>query len=496
MSEPDARRDADVTLETPVEIGGCRLRNRLYRAPLLEHAGDDDPVDRLIEELEPCAEAGAGLIMQGATPIRGREGRAVPGMTGFDDPDRVASMRRLTDRINDHGGRIFAQLAHGGLRSMEIWHAGHRRRHPDLRQRVVSPPPAPLRLADRLGLLSIDADPLSTAEVYELAADFGRAADRAAAAGYDGIHLAGATMGIFQQFLSPFYNHRDDEFGGSLECRLRFFELVAEEIRERTDVPLVTKVPAETESPFFVRDSIDAEAAIKACDRLEQAGYDALVPVQSSPFWDHAIIRGEFGSRGFDDRFAEGFEAAFGGPWRRRLVELAARIDAAGNGFEAAWNADLCRRVRDVVDVPVLCVGGIRGRAEADRLLGEVCSMVGMARPFYAEPRLPARLLSTPGATVVCENCNNCVPPQAAGEPGVCRTPDVLARRGELAKQGAYDRPEGDGQRGTDGSGDSTEKIGDSSGNTAAGSGDTGDGTGSVDGDTDGTSGGDGRADV
>lgn len=482
MSEPDARRDADVTLETPVDIGGCRLRNRLYRAPLLEHAGDDDPVDRLIGELEPCAEAGAGLIMQGATPIRGQEGRAVPGMTGFDDPDRVASMRRLTDRIDDHGGRIFAQLAHGGLRSMEIWHAGHRRRHPDRRQRVVSPPPAPLRLVDRLGLLSIDADPLSTAEVYDLAADFGRAADRAAAAGYDGIHLAGATMGIFQQFLSPFYNRRDDEFGGSLECRLRFFELVAEEIRERTDVPLVTKVPAETESPFFVRDSIDAEAAIEACERLEEAGYDALVPVKSSPFWDHAIIRGAFGSRGFDDRFAEGFEAAFGGPWRRRLVELAARIDAAGNGFEAAWNADLCRRVRDTVDVPVLCVGGIRGRAEADRLLGDACSMVGMARPFYAEPRLPARLLSTPGATVVCENCNNCVPPQAAGEPGVCRTPDVLARRGELAKQGAYDHPEGDGQRGAGGSGGSTGKMGD--------------GTGGAGGDTDDTSGGDGRADV
>ena len=267
-------------------------------------------------------------------------------------------------------------------------------------------------------------------------------------------------MGIFQQFLSPFYNRREDEFGGSPECRCRFFELVAEEIRERTDVPLVTKVPAETESPFFVRDSIDPEAAIEACERLDAAGYDALVPVRSSPFWDHAIVRGEFGSRGFDDRFAEGFDAAFGGPWRRRLVELAARIDAAGNGFEAAWNADLCRRIRGVVDAPVLCVGGIRGRAEADRLLGDACSMVGMARPFYAEPRLPARLLAAPDATVVCENCNNCVPPQAAGEPGVCRTPEVLARRGELARRGAYDRPGDGGGRGGDGAGSSAGGAG------------------------------------
>jgi 2,4-dienoyl-CoA reductase-like NADH-dependent reductase (Old Yellow Enzyme family) len=408
----------------------------------LEHAGDEEPVDRLLEELEPCVEAGVGLVMQGATPIRETEGRAVPGMTGFDDPDRVARMQRLTDRIDEHGGRIFAQLAHGGLRSMEIWHAAYRRRHPELRQRVVSEPPGVLRLADALGLVSIDAEELSIDEIHELAADFGRAADRAAAAGYHGIHLAGATMGIFQQFLSPFYNRRDDAFGGSLADRLHFFELVHEEIRERTDVPVVTKVPAETEMPLFVRDAIGADEAVEACRRLAEIGFDALVPVRSSPFWDHAIIRGEFGSRGFDERFDEGFEAAFGGPWRRRLVQLAARIDAATTTFEPAWNADLCRRVRSVVDVPVLCVGGIRGRARSDQLLGDACSMVGMARPFYAEPRLAARLLDDPEATVLCENCNNCVPPQAAGEPGVCRTPSVLRRRGTLEQRGAYDRPD------------------------------------------------------
>ncbi|MDR9381053.1 MAG: NADH:flavin oxidoreductase [Natronomonas sp.] len=451
MAAFDGSTDYDVTLEIPVSIGGLELPNRLYRAPLLEHAGDDDPVDRLLDELEPCAEAGVGLLMQGATPIRGREGRAAPGMTGFEDPDRVASMSRLTERIDAHGSRIFAQLAHGGLRSMEIWHAGYRRRNPGLRQRVVSKPPLPLRLADRLGILSIDADPLSTDEVYELAADFGRAADRAAAAGYHGVHLAGATMGIFQQFLSPFYNRRDDEFGGALDDRLRFFGVVHEEIRARTDVPLVTKVPAETETPWFVRESIDAEEAIEACRRLAEIGYDAVVPVGSSPFWDHAIIRGEFGSRGFDDRVSRGFEAAFGGPWRRRLVELAARIDAATTPFEAAWNADLCRRVRAVVDVPVLCVGGIRGRPEADRLLGDACSMVGMARPFYAEPRLAARLLAESDATAVCESCNNCVSPQAVGEPGVCRTPAVLKQRGEFEKRGAYEREGGNRRRDSDG---------------------------------------------
>jgi len=101
--------------------------------------------------------------------------------------------------------------------------------------------------------------------------------------------------------------------------------------------------------------------------------------------------------------------------------------------------------VRDRVDVPVLCEGGLRERDRMDRLLGDACDAVGVGRPFYAEPRLPARLLADDGAETACDNCNNCVVPQAAGAPGVCRTPAVLERRGELEREGAYEREaEGD----------------------------------------------------
>jgi hypothetical protein len=72
--------------------------------------------------------------------------------------------------------------------------------------------------------------------------------------------------------------------------------------------------------------------------------------------------------------------------------------------------------------------------------------MVGLARPFYAEPRLPARLLDGPPSTAaVCENCNNCTVPQVTGAPGVCRTPAVLSRAGALRKAGAYDTADADG---------------------------------------------------
>jgi 2,4-dienoyl-CoA reductase-like NADH-dependent reductase (Old Yellow Enzyme family) len=423
----------------PVEIGGCTLPNRLYRAPLLECAGNGPgAVDALIDELEPAAEAGAGLIFQGATIVRDEGGCAAPGMTRVHDPAFVSRLGRLTDAIHGHDSRLFLQLEHGGLRSMETWHAGYRAEHPDLQQLAVSKPPAGLRAADRLGLLEYDPHVLSTGEVYELAADFGRSAAYAVEAGYDGIHLAGANMGIVQQFLSPFYNRRTDEFGGSRHDRIRFLQVVHDEIRDRAgDAPLVTKVPAETGSPGFVRRRLDERDAVAICRACEAIGFDAVVPVRGSVFWDMSIIKGNYPERAWDDeRFEAGYEEAFGPRWR--AVALANRLHARRFPFEPAWNADLCRAVRERVSIPVLCEGGIREPERIDSLLGEACDAVGMGRPFYAEPRLPARVLA--GEGVVCENCNNCTVPQAAGADGVCRTPSVLAERGRLARQGAYER--------------------------------------------------------
>ncbi|MGM0605933.1 MAG: NADH:flavin oxidoreductase [Halobacteriota archaeon] len=429
-------------LTDPIEIGAHTIRNRLYRAPLLECAGNGpEAVDRLLAELEPAAASGAGLLCQGATIVRSPGGCAAPGMTYVDDPDFVSDLERLTDRIHDHGASIAIQLEHGGLRSMETWHAGFRRRNRTLTQLAVSPPPLLLRALDRAGFLAYDPEVMSTAEVYELAADFGRSAGYAVDAGYDVIHLAGANMGIVHQFLSPFFNRRDDEFADGV----RFLEVVAEEIRSQAgDVPLMTKVPAESAAPPIVRRRLDEDAAVGICKRLEAIGYDALVPVTGSVFWDMSIVKGEFPARAWrDDRFAAGYAEAFGGPFRARLVAAANWVESLVYDFQPAWNAGLCGRVRRSVDVPVLAEGGIRSRRQIDRLLGTDCDMVGLARPFYAEPEVPARLLAAAAdsdTAVVCERCNNCTVPQVTGEPGVCRTPSVLERAGALRKRGAYDR--------------------------------------------------------
>jgi len=422
-------------LEDPVDIGGVRVRNRLYRAPLLECAGTGEgAVDRLIDELEPAAASGVGLVFQGATIVTETGGCAVPNMTRLVDESFARELRRLTGTVHDHGGRVFVQLGQGGLRSRETWHAGYS--GPE--QLAVSRPPRALRWLDRLGLLDLRPRVLSTRDVAALAEQFGRAAGLAAAAGYDGIHLSGANMGIVQQFLSPYYNRRSDRFADGVA----FLEAVHDAVRDHAgDVPLVTKVPAETAAPRFVRRHLAHADAVDIARRLERIGYDAVAPVECSVFWDASIVRGAYPGRAWaadDLQYAE----AFGGRRRARLVALLTRLQTRQFDPEAAWNAALCRRVRAAVDVPVLCEGGIRERATMDALLAgedQACDLVGLGRPFYAEPRLGARILDGRNARALCESCNNCTVPQVAGADGRCRTPAVVRERGRLEREGVYE---------------------------------------------------------
>jgi len=429
-------------LTDPLDIGGCRLPNRLYRAPVLECAGTGEgAVETLVEELEPSAESGVGLLFQGASVVTPDGGCAAPNMTRVHDPDFVARLERLTDAVHSHEGKIFLQLAHGGLRSMATWHAGYRERNPGERQLAVSEPPPQLRALDRLGLVSLTPRVLSTAEVYELAEQFGRCAGYAADAGYDGIHLSAANMSLIQQFLSPFYNRRDDEFADGV----RFLEAVHDAVRAHAGgVPLVTKVPTETVAPIFVRRYISMGDAVDVAERAADIGYDAVVPVEVSTFWDMSIVRGEYPDRAWAaEELQDGYAAAFGGRYRARAVALLNRLQARRFDREPGWNADVCRRVRERVDVPVLLEGGLRTRADCDRYLNAgdsepAADMVGMARPFYAEPRLGARLLD--GHDALCASCNNCTVPQVTGEPGRCRTPSVVREKGRLDRDDAYER--------------------------------------------------------
>jgi 2,4-dienoyl-CoA reductase-like NADH-dependent reductase (Old Yellow Enzyme family) len=190
-----------------------------------------------------------------------------------------------------------------------------------------------------------------------------------------------------------------------------------------------------------VRGALSLEDGAAVARVMEDAGVDAVAPVRVGVTRDQSVARGKFPRRAWDDpRFQAGYARTFGSPGKARMLRAANRVAARLVPFEATWNAAFCARVKARVGIPVLCEGGVRTRAEMDALLRDgACDMVGMARPFYAEPWAARRVLREADAAMLCQSCNNCTIPQVNGLPGVCRTPEVLAARGRLERQGAYD---------------------------------------------------------
>ena len=151
-------------LHEPLQIGGTtRVRNRLYRAPVLEGAGDgDDCAEAYAKHFVENAKHGVGLIIQGSSCIR-PEGRTSPGMTLVDTRERVLRLAPMVERVHDAGAAIWLQIGHGGLYAMEAWHEPYasQRKGPIL---AVAPLPPLVRPAFR----RVPVHVLTTEEVKAL----------------------------------------------------------------------------------------------------------------------------------------------------------------------------------------------------------------------------------------------------------------------------------------------------------------------------------------
>src|SRR5438105_13988547 len=169
-------------LASPLEIGSARIRNRLYRAPVLEGAGSGPDAAKLYaRQFVANARHGVGLIVQGNSCIY-EEGRTSPGMTLVNTRERVLALGTMVEAVHAEGASIFLQIGHGGLYAMEAWHEPHasRRRHPIL---AVSRLPLMLRPV----FAGVPIHVMTTDEVRAMAVRFGEVAAWAREAGYDGV---------------------------------------------------------------------------------------------------------------------------------------------------------------------------------------------------------------------------------------------------------------------------------------------------------------------
>jgi 2,4-dienoyl-CoA reductase-like NADH-dependent reductase (Old Yellow Enzyme family) len=414
-------------LHQPLRLGSATIRNRLYRAPVLEGAGDgDDAADVYTRAFTENARHGVGLIIQGSSCIW-PEGRTSPGMTCVDTREKALRFAPMVDAVHAEGASIFLQLGHGGIYAMEAWHEPYAsaRRGPIL---AASPLPWFLRPQFR----GVPVHVMTTDEVREMADRYGEAAAWARETGYDGVQLGSANAKLLDQFLSPFYNRRRDEFGGSLERRASILRLIRERVADRAgaEFPCTVKVPAES-APFGPRTSYDE--ALELCRLVEEWGFDAVTPVTVSVFPDTALSRGDApDSFHTNNAMAARLRRAAPGRIRRLTLEKGLQWGARRAPFAAVWNRTLFAAAAKRVQIPVFAVGGIRTAAEVRSILdGNEAAMAGIGRPFYAEPDLAERILADDPEPRLCRNSNRCVPAQMLGMRGVCYNPEVNKARAQ-----------------------------------------------------------------
>ena len=200
----------------PIRVGDLDLPNRIFMAPLTRLRGTTKNVPRPELMAEYYAQrATAGLIITEGTPVDPK-GVGYPQVPGIWSQEQVEAWKPVVEAVHKAGGRIFAQIWHVGRVSHSSYLDGE-------------PPVAPSEIPPAMAHVSLirPATPfetpraLSIGEVQDVVEQFGRAAEHAKAAGFDGVELHGANGYLLDQFLQSGSNTRDDEYGGSLENRAR-----------------------------------------------------------------------------------------------------------------------------------------------------------------------------------------------------------------------------------------------------------------------------------
>ena len=246
-------------LLSPGKIGKMSVRNRTVMPPMGTNYADTDGfvTERLAGYYEARAQGGTGLIIVEIAAVA-PEGKAIPRQIGIWADKFIPGLRFLADSIKKHGARAAIQLHHAGRQTTA--------------KATGFQPVAPSEIAcpicrDIPRELNID-------EIKGLVEAFGHAARRAREAGFDAVEIHGTHGYLLNQFLSPYSNRRNDEYGGSAEGRRRFSLEVYEAVRRAVgpDYPVIFRMNADE----GVEGGITPEEGRDFAKVLEQLGVDAL----------------------------------------------------------------------------------------------------------------------------------------------------------------------------------------------------------------------------
>ena len=341
-------------LFTPLSIGKVSIKNRFAMAPMGPLGLGDEQGgfnQRGIDYYTARARGGTGLIITGVTFVDNTiEEHGMPNCPNstYNPVQFVRTSREMTERVHAYNARIFLQMSGGFGRVTIPTNLGE------------FPPVAPSPIQHRW--LDKTCRALTVDEIHELVRDFGEGAYNAKRAGFDGVQIHAVHEGyLIDQFAISLFNQRTDEYGGSLENRLRFAREIVEEIKRRCgqDFPVMLRyspksfIKALREGALpgeeFEEKGRDLPEGVEAAKLLVSYGYDALdvdVGSYDAWWWSHPPM---YQKKGLYMPYA--------------------------------------KLVKENVNVPVLCAGRMDDPDMAEgAVMDGVCDIISLGRPLLADP--------------------------------------------------------------------------------------------------------------
>lgn len=320
-------------LFSPITINGMTLKNRAVMPPMGTGYGNTDGTvsDRLLAYLSRRAQGGTGLIITEVCAVDPR-GKGFPSEIGAWKDDFIPGLAPIPQELHRWGAKAALQLHHAGRETFEA--------------ATGAIPEAPSAIPSVI--LGQPCEAMSPERIAEVIDAFASAAGRARQAGFDAVELHGAHGYLLNQFLSPFSNQREDQYGGSDENRMRFILEIIAAVRKVVgkDFPVWIRVSADE----LVRGGYDLAFMQKFVPQTVAAGVDAIhcsVGVYSTP----------------------------GG------------LSIASMDTEPGFNLYRARALKDVVKVPVIGVGRINDPELADQAIARGdADLISFGRQHLTDP--------------------------------------------------------------------------------------------------------------
>jgi 2,4-dienoyl-CoA reductase-like NADH-dependent reductase (Old Yellow Enzyme family) len=315
----------------------------------------------LTKHIMELVEGGVGLIISGHASVH-LSGRTSAHQLGIYNESHIPGLARLVENVHSKGGKIVAQINHGGA------HSNSAVTGTNLISSSVNYATGP------------DCRAMTQNEINQITRAFRDASVRAKKAGFDGVQLHGAHGYLLSQFLSPIYNEREDEYGGKILNRTRIVVKAYNEVRSSVgdDYPVMIKMNVTD----FIDEGISMEEAVEAASIFDKIGFDAVE-----------------------------LSGGVGYGWRTYGLDFG----PFKTGPEEAYFLDTSKRLKQTLRAPIILTGGVKTYGTAKKIINDGdADYIGLCRPLIREPDLINRWMSGDTSPSLCINDNGCL--QGDGE--------------------------------------------------------------------------------